>query len=181
MEDWQELGTDGEDMMKKEKADTSVLTKAFLTVEYWEKGKTLLGIQKMTGIHGSTIQRRMEVLGMERNSRSILKYTGILTEKFLMREFVGKGKSPWQIGREMGIDPKTVETYLKLAGIAKWLRGICNDFVPMKGKHNPNANRLTRDFLFMERVYGKSKRRIARENNVDRNTVQYRLDKFGIE
>ena len=116
---------------------SKILTKSFLIEEYSKKKKTILQIAKEVGCGATTLRDYLIKQGIPIRSKSEAnkginnKYHHILTEKFLIKEYIKNKKSIKTIAKEINSSCKPVYMALKRNGIE-----IRTKFEQNYGKNN---------------------------------------------
>jgi len=101
------------------KTKYNFLTKEFLYTEHWIKKKTLVQIAKENNIPEGSIGYLMKMFKVpirsqiETNKMLFNKWSKILTEEFLRREYLQNKKTMKEIAKEVGCGKVTVFEYLK--------------------------------------------------------------------
>ena len=109
------------------------------------------------------------------------KYSKILTKEFLEREYVEKGRTTIEIGKEIGCNRRTVYDYL----IKHKIKILIGRDVPKGENHyrfGENKHRITKEYLTQEYLENKkSMPQIAKELNCGKTMIEFYLNKYNIK
>ena len=111
------------------------LTKKFLYQEYIKNKKPSPQIAKEVGCSESTVLKYLKKYKIKIRVNEVaqkLKYSNILTKKFLIKEYIQNKKSTIQIAKEVGCGSETIRRYLKIHKIKSRTHSEVT-----KGKNNP--------------------------------------------
>lgn len=152
-----------------------VLTREFLEREYVDNGRSGADIAQAVGCNPSTIYAALHRHGIDTGARQPSRYSDVLTEEYLRREYVDNARSGTDIAEEVGCARHAVYAALRRHGID------VRDGTGFGGRESW-GDVLTEEFLRREYVdREKSGNQIAEESGVNPSVVYAWLERHGID
>jgi predicted DNA-binding protein YlxM (UPF0122 family) len=160
--------SDGDRRMKN--PGLSRLTPDYLKREYLDNGRSANSIAKELGVTNGSVTRALRDAGILPGASAGTGGLSALTEEYLLREYVEKGRSANSIAVELGVSNGAVSAALERFSIPR-----------RTGSPNPGLGRLTEERLRVAYVEeGRSINSIATELGVSRSAVVNALERFGL-
>jgi transposase len=152
----------------------SVLTKAFLTTAYAEKGLSGNAIAEEVGCHPTTVYEALRRHGIRAEGQGgRTRWEAVLTKEYLLNAYVERGLSGGQIAGDVGCTPSIVYAWLERHGIQ---RREARETRSRSGAADWNPVWLREQYL----AAGRSAADIADELGVPAPTLYTALRRFGI-